>query len=191
MGLATLLQACCHGSDQDAVELTVMGKRWQRVLNCLGAEPPPRSRGTLCHCRLRLMAHNLDKTLLDRAGALVEQTGGCGARHLRAALASPPLCGASRVEDTVNLLGHALRTAVGLAAQALGTSAAVRMADAGLELVGQSRLTAALDLDWGAPPHGQARGVWSWRRLSGGKAGSSSRNASRCRSHPCRRCWRP
>src|SRR5206468_6320520 len=44
-----------------------------------------------------------------------------------------------------------LRKACGLAAQALGTSAAVLMADAGLELVGQSSLKAALDLDWGEP----------------------------------------
>src|SRR6266581_758127 len=66
LALATLLQAYCHVSDQDAVELTVMDKRWQMVLDCLGAEHPPFSRGTLFHFRLRLIAHNLDKTLLDR-----------------------------------------------------------------------------------------------------------------------------
>ncbi len=151
LALATLLQAYCHVSDQDAVELTVMDKRWQMVLDCLGAEHPPFSRGTLFHFRLRLIAHNLDKTLLDRTVALAEQTGGFGARQLRAALDSTPLVGAGRVEDTFNLLGHALRKAVGLAAKALGTSAEVLMADTGLELVGQSSLKAALDLDWGAP----------------------------------------
>jgi len=149
--LATLLQAYCDVSDQDAVELTVMDKRWQMVLDCLGAEHPPFSRGTLFHFRMRLIAHNLDKTLLDRTVALAEQTGGFGARQLRAALDSTPLFGAGRVEDTFNLLGHALRKAVGLAAKALGTSAEVLMEDAGLELVGQSSLKAALDLDWGAP----------------------------------------
>jgi Transposase DDE domain/Transposase domain (DUF772) len=149
--LATLLQAYCDVSDQDAVALTVLDKRWQMVLDGLGAEPPPFSRGTLCHFRLRLIAHNLDKTLLDRTVAWAEQTGGCGARHLRAALDSPPLFGAGRVEDTCNLLGHALRKAVGLAAKALGTSAEVRMADAGLALVGQSSLKAALDRAGGAP----------------------------------------
>ena len=82
---------------------------------------------------------------------MAEQTGGCGARQLRAALDSPPLCGAGRGEDTRTLLGHARRKAVGLAAQARDTSAEELMADAGLELVGQSSLTAALDLDWGAP----------------------------------------
>src|SRR5262249_57095677 len=41
LALATLLQAYCHVGDRDAVELTVMDKRWQLVLDCLGAEPPP------------------------------------------------------------------------------------------------------------------------------------------------------
>src|SRR6195256_920819 len=136
LALATLLQAYCHVSDQDAVELTVMDKRWQMVLDCLGAEHPPFSRGTLFHCRLRLIAHNLDKRLLDRTAAVPEPPGGVGA---------------SRAEDPLTLLGHALRKAVGLAAKALATPAEVLMAEAGLALVGQSSLKAALDLDWGAP----------------------------------------
>src|SRR4030095_13687192 len=121
--LATLLQAYCHVGDQDAVELTVMDKRWQLVLDCLGAELPPFSRGTLSHCRLRLIAHDLDKTLLERTVALAEQPGGFGARQLRAALDSTPLFGAGRVEETFNLRGHALRKALGLAAKALSTYA--------------------------------------------------------------------
>jgi len=151
LALATLLQAYCNVGDREAVERTVMDKRWQLVLDCLGAEQPPFSQGTLFHFRLRLIQHNLDKTLLERTVALAEQTGGFGARQLRAALDSTPLFGAGRVEDTFNLLGHALRKAVGLAAKELGRSAAALMEDAGLELVGQSSLKAALDLDWGAP----------------------------------------
>jgi Transposase DDE domain/Transposase domain (DUF772) len=151
LALATLLQAYCHVGDQDAVELTVMDKRWQLVLDCLGAELPPFSQGTLCNFRMRLMAHNLDKTLLERTIALAEQTGGFGARQLRAALDSTPLFGAGRVEDTLNLLGHALRKAVGLAARELGASAEAILEEAGLVLVGHSSLKAALDLDWGQP----------------------------------------
>jgi hypothetical protein len=151
LALATLLQAYCHVSDRDAVELTVMDKRWQMVLDCLGAEQPPFSQGTLFNFRTRLIAHNLDKTLLDRTVALAEKTGGFGARQLRAALDSTPLFGAGRVEDTLNLLGHALRKAVGLAAQELSTSAEAVVADAGLTLVGHSSLKTALDLDWGEP----------------------------------------
>ena len=151
LALATLLQAYCNVGDREAVERTVMDKRWQLVLDCLGAEQPPLSQGTLFHFRLRLIQHNLDKTLLERTVALAEHTGGFGARQLRAALDSTPLFGAGRVEDTFNLLGHALRKAVGLAAKELGRSAAALMEDAGLELVGQSSLKAALDRDWGAP----------------------------------------
>jgi hypothetical protein len=66
-------------------------------------------------------------------------------------LDSIPLCGAGRVEETLNLLGHALRTAVRLTAHALDTSAAAVVETAGLTLVGHRRLNAALDLDWGAP----------------------------------------
>src|SRR5882762_4080078 len=151
LALATLLQAYCHVGDRDAVELTVMDKRWQLVLDCLGAEQPPFSQGTLFNFRMRLIAHNLDKTLLDRTVALAENTGGFGARQLRAVLDSTPLFGAGRVEDTLNLLGHALRKACGLAAQALDTSAAAVTEAAGLTLVGHSSLKAALDLDWGEP----------------------------------------
>ena len=148
---ATLLQAYGHVGDRDAVERTVMDQRWQMVLDGLGAEQPPFSQGTLCNLRMRLIAPNLDQTLLERTVALAETTGGFGARQLRAVLDSPPLCGAGRGEDTVNLLGHALRQAVGLAAQALGTSAEAVVEDAGVTLVGHSRLNAALDLDWGEP----------------------------------------
>src|SRR2546421_5518187 len=151
LALATLLQAYCHVGDRDAVELTVMDKRWQMVLDCLGAEQPPFSQSTLLNFRMRLIAHNLDKTLLDRTVAFAETTGGFGARQLRAVLDSTPLVGAGRVEDTLNLLGHALCKAVGLAAQELGTSAEAVVEDAGLMLVGHSSLKAALDLDWGEP----------------------------------------
>lgn len=151
LALATRLQAYCNVGDRDAVELTGMDKRWQMVLDCLDAEQPPFSQGTLFNFRLRLIAPNLAKTLLDRTVALAERTGGFGARQLRAALDSTPLFGAGRVEDTLNLLGHALRKAVGLAAQEQGTVPDALLEDAGLGLVGHSSLKAALDLDWGAP----------------------------------------
>jgi hypothetical protein len=61
--------------DRDAVDLTGLDKRWQLGLDCLGAEQPPCSQGTLCHVRLRLLAPNLDKILLERTVTLAEQTG--------------------------------------------------------------------------------------------------------------------
>ena len=151
LALATLLQAYGNVSDREAVELTVMDKRWHMVLDGLDAEQPPFSQGTLFNFRMRLIQHNLDKTLRERTVALAEQTGGFGARQLRAVLDSTPLFGAGRVEETFNLLGHALRKVVELAAAQLDTSVDAIVADAGLLRVGHSSLKAALDLDWGVP----------------------------------------
>ena len=152
LALATLVPAYGHVGDRDAVALTVMDQRWQWVLACLGAEHPPFSQGTLCHFRMRLIAHHLDQTPRDRTVALAEHTGGFGARQRRAVLDSTPLCGAGRVEATWPRLGQALRQAGGQAAQALDTAAAAVMAAAGLTRVGHSRLNAALDLDGGGAP---------------------------------------
>src|SRR3989442_14251490 len=151
LALATLVQASGHVGDRDAVELTVMDKRWQLVLDGLGTEQPPCSQGTLFHFRMRLIAHNVDKTLLDRTVALAENTGGFGAKQRRAVLDSTPLFGAGRVEDTLHLRGHALRKACSRAAQALGPAAAAVVEAAGLTLVGHRSLKAALDLDGGEP----------------------------------------
>ena len=90
LALATLLQAAGNGGDKEAGERSVMDKRWQLVRDCLGAEPPPCSQGTLVNGRLRLIAHTRDKTLWERRVALAEQSGGGGARQRRAALDSPP-----------------------------------------------------------------------------------------------------
>ena len=151
LALALLLQAYCHVGDRDAGERTGMDKRWQRGLDGVGAEQPPFRQGTLCNFRMRLMAHNLDKTLRERTVALAAQTGGFGARQRRAALDSTPLCGAGRGEDTLHVLGHAWRKAVGRVAPALGTSTAGLLEEAGLTLGGHSSLKAALDLRWGEP----------------------------------------
>ena len=134
-----------------------MDKRWQMVLDCLGAEQPPFSQGTLFNFRMRLIAHNLDKTLLDRTVALAEQTGGFGARQLRAVLDSTPLFGAGRVEDTLNLLGHALRKAVGLAAQELGTSAEAVVEDAGPDAGGTQQSQSRAGPGWGGAQRAGAR----------------------------------
>jgi hypothetical protein len=152
LALATILQAYTGVSDDEAIEATVMDRRWQLVLDCLGAEEPPFSKGTLVGFRKRLIEKNLDRRLIERTVELAARTGGFGARALRAALDSSPLWGAGRVEDTLNLMGHALRKALGVIAvlqgrgQAAGT--AIVAAQAGVPQLAASSLKAALDLGW-------------------------------------------
>jgi transposase len=155
LALATILQAYTGVSDDEVIEATVMDRRWQLVLDCLGAEDPPFSKGTLVGSRRRLIEKNLDRRLVERTVELAARTKGFGSRALRAALDSSPLWGAGRVEDTFNLMGHALRKALGVIAvlqgrgQAAGT--AVVAAEAGVPELAVSSLKAALDRDWDDP----------------------------------------
>src|SRR5712692_964572 len=148
LALATIVQAYAGVSDDEVIEAAVMDRRWQLVLDCMDAGHAPFSKGTLVGFRVRLIERNLDRRL-------VERTGGFGARALRAALDSSPLRGAGRVEDTINLMGHALRKALGVIAvlqgrgQAAGT--AVLAEQAGAPQLAASSLKAALDLDWDDP----------------------------------------
>jgi hypothetical protein len=155
LALATVVQAYAGVSDDEVIEATVMDRRWQLVLDCMDADAPPFARGTLVGFRKRLIECNLDRRLIERTVELAARTGGFGARALRAALDSSPLWGAGRVEDTINLMGHALRKARGVIAvlpgrgQAGGTAALA--VQAGAPPLAASGLKAALDMDWDDP----------------------------------------
>src|SRR6266516_3133193 len=120
LALATIVQAYAGVSDDEVIEATVMDRRWQLVLDCMDADAPPFAKGTLVGFRKRLIECNLDRRLIERTVELAARTGGFGARALRAALDSSPLWGAGRVEDTINLMGHALRKALGVIARQQG-----------------------------------------------------------------------
>lgn len=150
LALALILQAYTGVSDDEVIEATTMDRRWQLVLDCLDVETPPFSKGTFVAFRTRLLEQQLDRRLLERTVELAATTGAFS-RQLRAALDSSPLWGAGRVEDTYNLLGHALRKALGVIARQQGRELAAVARDAGTSLIGGSSLKAALDLDWDDP----------------------------------------
>src|SRR5919108_1258860 len=160
LALATLLQAYTQVSDDEVIEATTMDRRWQLVLDCLDCETPPFSKGTLVVFRQRLIAQQMDRRLLERTVELAASSGACGARQLRAALDSSPLWGAGRVEDTYNLVGHALRKAVGVIARQQGRELRAVAEEAGASLMVSPSVKAALDLDWDDPsaqPHALPR----------------------------------
>jgi transposase len=154
LALATILQAYTGASDDEVLEATVMDRRWQLVLDCWDATQAPFGKATLVGFRARLIAGELDRRLVQRTVALAKQTGGFGAGPLRAALDSSPWWGAGRVEDTINLMGHALCKALGVVArqQGRGLAAVAELAaEAGAPVLGGSSLKAALDCDWDDP----------------------------------------
>jgi transposase len=152
LALATILQAYTGVGDDEVIEACMMDRRWQLVLDCLDVDHAPFSKGTLVTFRQRLIAHDLDRRLIERTVELAAETKAVGSRQLRAALDSSPLWGAGRVEDTYNLLGHALRKALGVIARQQGRGLADLATEAGVPLLdGTQSLKAALDCNWDDP----------------------------------------
>lgn len=148
LAMVTLLQAYEGASDAAAVENAVFDRRWQMVLDCHGVAKPPFSQGALVDFRRRLIEHDMDRRLLERTVELARETGGFGHKALRVALDSAPLAGAGRVEDTFNLIGHAMEVVVDCAAAVAELTADEVRKQAGTTLLGHSSIKAALDIDW-------------------------------------------
>jgi hypothetical protein len=151
LATVTLLQALTRESDAGAVEAAVLDRRWQMVLDCMDADEAPFSQGVLVDFRRRLVEHRLYDRLVERSVELAKKTGGFGYKQLRVALDSAPLWGAGRVEDTFNLIGHALAVVVACAAVAAKEDVETIRSAAGLTLLGGSSLKASLDIDWDDP----------------------------------------
>ena len=56
LAMVVLLQGYVGASDAEAVELAVMDRRWQMVLDCLGVDEPPFSQGALQAFRERMVS---------------------------------------------------------------------------------------------------------------------------------------
>jgi hypothetical protein len=155
MAMVLLLQSYAGASDATAVELSLLDLRWQMVLGCLGATEPVFSQGAIFDFRERLIAAGLDHRLLERTRELAYETRAFDPKKLpkslRVAVDSSPLEGSGRVEDTINLLGHAGRKIVACVAQMLGWTEARVCREAGIPLLLESSVKKALDLDWSDP----------------------------------------
>ncbi len=152
--MALLLQGYMGVSDAEAVECSVMDLRWQMVLGCLGTTTPAFSQGALQAFRERLIGHEMDRALLERtvslvrAGTFTEAERKALSKAIRIAVDSRPLAGAGRVEDTINLLGHAARSVVRIVSKITNRSEEEICRKAGAPLLLASSIKAGLDIDW-------------------------------------------
>lgn len=155
LAMVVLLQSYAGASDATAVELSLLDLRWQMVLDCLGAVEPVFSQGALVDFRQRLIEADLDRRLLERTRELAFETKAFDPKKLpktlRVAMDSSPLEGAGRVEDTVNLLGHAGRNIVACVASLLHWTEERVCREAGCPLLRASSIKQGLDLDWSDP----------------------------------------
>ena len=154
LAMAVLLQAYTGTSDAEAIESAVVDARWRMVLGILGQveEQPPFSQGTLQRFRERLIAHDMDRRLLERTVELAKKTRGFDFKKLpktvRLAVDSRPLTGAGRVEDTFNLLGHAARKLLKCAAAIAGIGPVELAASIDAPALTASSTKRGLDIDW-------------------------------------------
>lgn len=155
MAMATLLQGYVGASDAEAIELTVVDLRWQMVLGCLGNTEPAFSQGALHDFRHRMIRSNMDRRLLERTVELARKTKAFDAKKLpktlRIATDSSPLEGAGRVEDTINLLGHAARNVVACVATLLDWEVDEVCAAAGIPVLLEPSVKKGLDCQWDDP----------------------------------------
>jgi hypothetical protein len=148
LAMVMLLQRYDGLSDADAVDAAENDRRWQLVLGTLGRDQAPFGQGTLVRFRVRAIANDLDKRLVDRTVELAKATGGFGWKQLRVALDSSPLNGAGRVEDTWNLIGRAMSKVVHAVSLALAVDEEEIIRSAKLSVLTADSIKAALDVDW-------------------------------------------
>ncbi len=155
LAMVVVLQAYTGASDAEAVEHAILDARWQLVLDTTGRKKPAFSQGTLQAFRDRLVAHDMDRRLLERTIEIARQTAAFDwkklPRQLRVAIDSRPLVGAGRVEDTINLLAHAARKVLSCAAELADTTPARFAAKAGVPMLAHKSIKAALDIEWSDP----------------------------------------
>src|SRR5512139_2139786 len=82
LAMVMLLQRYEGLSDADAVDEAENDQRWQLVLGTLGQKRAPFGQGSLVRFRERVIAHDLDKKLVDRTVELAKKTKGFGWKQL-------------------------------------------------------------------------------------------------------------
>lgn len=155
MAMATLLQAYTGASDATVVEMSVVDKRWQMVLDRSGETTPAFSQGAFWDFRERFIKNDMDRRLLEKTREIARRTKGFDwkkiPKNLSVAMDSSPLAGAGRVEDTLNLLAHAARNLVSCTASILNKSFEQVATEAGIPLLLASSVKAGLDMKWNNP----------------------------------------
>lgn len=157
MSMALLLQGYMQVSDAEAVRLSATDLCWRLVLGTLAkkGDKPAFSQGGLQQFRERMIRYDMDRRLLERTIEVAKKSRAFDWRKLpktlRVAVDSRPLAGAGRVEDTINLLGHAGRKIASCIATCLNTTFEEVCRQAGARLLLGSSIKAALDIDWNDP----------------------------------------
>ena len=151
LAMATLLQKYTKVSDNEMLALLFDSRRWQMVLGCLGAEQSPFGQSTFFDFRMRLISSGMDERILERTAQIARETGDFTKKGLNIALDSAPLKGHGKVEDCINLLGHAAKKTISCIAQLTNHTVAEMAEQMDAQLFTASSIKAGLDVNWSDP----------------------------------------
>src|SRR5260370_2440068 len=122
------------------------------VVGVVGAQESAFSQGAFEAFRRRLIAADMDKRRVERTVEVAGETKGYDPgklpKTLRVEMDSSPIEGAGRVEDTINLLGHAARNVITCVAALLKWSASRVCAEAGVPALDALSVKRGLDINW-------------------------------------------
>ena len=151
MLMLLLLQKFAGVADHEAVNASCDDMRWRLLLGRWDKDEPLCAQSTLYDFRMRLLATGMDRRVLERTIELFRARGKRVPKDLKVALDSAPLDGAGKVEDTLNLLGHASRKVLAILAKLTDQTVEVFAQHTGLDFFTASSTKAALDQDWSKP----------------------------------------
>lgn len=151
LALAMLLQIAFGVADHEVPTLTAVDRRWQMVLDCMDAEKPAFSQGTVFEFRERMRSNGLMQVLLNKTVELARTANGFSHKRLHAIFDSSPLVGAGRVEDSFNLIGRAIAQLLEAAAQEGAFDPKKVAKDMNVTVFSSSSVKAVLDVDWRKP----------------------------------------
>jgi len=193
MCMALLLQGYMQVSDAEAVRLSGTDRCWRMVLGTLEEDEDEAvfSQGGLQQFRERLIRHDMDLRLVERTVELAKKTRAFDwkrlPKSLRVGVDSRPLEGAGRVEETINLLGHAGRKIVECVAAVVEADAEEICQQAGAPLLAASSIKAGLDVNWNDPEQKAGALNTLCRQLDQLSAWVARRKLKECEESPLNR----
>ena len=147
LALVLIMQAREQISDDEAIRRTTCDLDWAVVLRRHAGEQLC-AKSTLQQFRAQLLVNDRLNLFLKRSLQQARERGLLKGHQLKQAVDTKPIFGRGAVEDTYNLLGHAMSKLLRAMALECGRTPAQLIAEHGLPKLAAPSVKGAMDIDW-------------------------------------------
>jgi len=147
LALVLIMQARERVSDDEAIRRTTCDLDWAVVLR-RQVGVPLSAKSTLQCFRAQLLVNDRLNAFLVMSLNEARKKGFLKGHHLKQAVDTKPIFGRGAVEDTFNLIGHAISTLLRAMARQSGRSSTQLIADYDLPKLAAPSVKGAMDIDW-------------------------------------------